>query len=371
MIWTDKYAPIALREVIGDKPQLLKLQDFILNYKKNKKKSTIIYGPTGSGKTCSIYAIAKENNLEILEINSSDIRNKKGIMDFFGDSLKQASLFNKGKIILFDDVDALSGTKDRGGAQAIASLIESSEFPIILTTTDPWKSKLSILRKKSGLIEFKPPGYLEIFKILKKICDKEKIKINDSIIKKIAIRNEGDVRSSINDLQTIAVDIKEINIDELGYREREDSILNLLQLIFKSQDIKSINRSIDNVNLNFDEIFLWIEENLPSEYYNKELFESFERLSKADIFRGRIRRNQYWRFLIYQKLLMGIGVSLAKDSKKNKIVKYSRPQRILKLWRAKLKYSERKSKAEQISKEIHMSSKKVLSEVMPYCKNFI
>jgi len=371
MIWTDKYSPNVLREVIGDKPQLIKLQDFILNYKKSRKKSTIIYGPTGSGKTCSIYAIAKENNLEILEVNSSDIRSKKGILNLFGDSLKQASLFNKGKVILFDDVDALSGTKDRGGAQAIASLIESSEFPIVLTTTDPWKSKLSILRKKSGLIEFKPPGYLEIFKILKNICNKEEIEISDTILKKIAVRSDGDVRSSINDLQTIAIGEKEIDIDKLDYREREESIFNLLQLIFKSQDINSINKSIDNVNLNFDEIFLWIEENLPNEYYNKELFESFERLSKADVFRGRIRRNQYWRFLIYQKLLMGVGVSLAKNSKKNEVVKYSRPQRILKLWRAKLKYSERKIKAEQISKEIHMSYKKVLSEVMPYCKNYI
>ena len=175
--------------------------------------------------------------------------------------------------------------------------------------------------------------------------------ISDTILKKIAIRSKGDVRSSINDLQTIAIGEKEIDVDKLDYREREESIFNLLQLIFKSQDINSINRSIDNVNLGLDEIFLWIEENLPNEYYNKELFESFERLSKADVFRGRIRRNQYWRFLIYQKLLMGVGVSLAKNSKKNEVVKYSRPQRILKLWRAKLKYSERKIKAEQISKE--------------------
>jgi replication factor C large subunit len=373
MIWSDKYAPNNLKEIIGEKPPLIKLQDLILNYKKNRK-SIILHGPTGTGKTSSIHAIAKENNLTILEVNASDIRNKKAILEFFGDSLNQTTLFSKGKVILFDDADALSGTKDRGGAQAIMSLIETSEFPIILTTTDPWGSKLSKLRKKSELIEFKPSTYLEIIEVLKKICEKEQIKVTESVLKKIAIRNEGDIRSSINDLQTAATgktELNEINMEDIGYREREESILKLLQLIFKSKETKLINRAIENVNFKLDEILLWVEENLPSEYYGNELFEAFERLSKADIFRGRIRKNQYWRFLVYQKILMSLGIALAKESPKNRSVDYIRSKRILKLWIAKIKYAKRKEKAQEIAQQIHVSTKRVLSEVMPYCKEFI
>ena len=42
-----------------------------------KKKALMLYGPAGTGKTSLAIASAKENNLEILELNSSDLRNKK------------------------------------------------------------------------------------------------------------------------------------------------------------------------------------------------------------------------------------------------------------------------------------------------------
>ena len=39
--WIEKYSPKSLKEVIGERPPLLKLQDFILNYSKHNKKSTL------------------------------------------------------------------------------------------------------------------------------------------------------------------------------------------------------------------------------------------------------------------------------------------------------------------------------------------
>ena len=155
MLWTDKYSPKKISEVVGNSESLVELEEFIFNYKAQKKNSIFIYGPTGSGKTCAVHSIANENNLEVLEINASDVRNKAGINEVIGGSIHQASLFSKGKIILIDEVDGLSGTKDRGGVKALCSLIAESSFPIVLTANDPWSSKLSPLRKKSKLIEQK------------------------------------------------------------------------------------------------------------------------------------------------------------------------------------------------------------------------
>lgn len=43
-------------------------------------------------------------------------------------------------------------------------------------------------------------------------------------------------------------------------------------------------------------IFLWIEENIPYEYKGEELARAYDALSIADVFRGRIHRQQHWRF---------------------------------------------------------------------------
>ena len=369
-VWTEKYSPKNLKEVIGERPPLLKLQDFVLNYSKHKKGAMIIYGPPGTGKTSSVHAIAMENGLDILELNASDFRNKKNIESALGNSINQHSLISKGRIILIDDIDGISGTKDRGAAQAIISLLEKSSFPIILTSNDPWVSKFSKLRTKSFLIEFKSLSYIEIFGFLQRVCKLEAITAEDKILKKIAVKNEGDLRSAINDLQAISSDnIEESSLDALAYREKEESIFILLQLIFRSKDVQSINSYIDNVDLNLDEILIWIEENIPNEYSGKELIDSFDNLSKADLFRGRIRKKQHWRFLIYQKLFMGAGVALSKTSKKKKFVKYSKPQRILKIWKNKMRYSKRTNIASCVSNHCHLSSRKVMKHVIPYLKN--
>ena len=70
------------------------------------------------------------------------------------------NLRNKGKIILVDDIDGLSGTKDRGGVQALVRILKESSWPIVLTAIDPWNPKLSTLRNKSEMIEFNNLNYL-------------------------------------------------------------------------------------------------------------------------------------------------------------------------------------------------------------------
>ena len=41
--------------------------------------------------------------------------------------------------------------------------------------------------------------------------------------------------------------------------------------------------------------------------------DAYDYLSKADVFRGRIRKWQYWRYLVYQSALMNLGVAFSKD----------------------------------------------------------
>ena len=193
-----KYIPKTEKDIIGQDDVVKQLKKFVINFRNEKKNSALIYGASGTGKTSCIYAIANELGYEVIEVNASDFRNAEQINQKVGNAIKQQSLFAKGKIILVDEIDGLSGHEDRGGIQAITKLIVDSSYPIILTATNPFDNKFSSLRSKSNLIEFKQLDYLSIFKILKKICEHEKIKFDEDVLKALSRRSGGDARAAID-----------------------------------------------------------------------------------------------------------------------------------------------------------------------------
>ncbi len=366
---THKYTPKTAKEIFGQDENLSKLKNFIINFKREKKNSALLYGPSGTGKTCSIYAIANELGLEVIEVNASDFRNAEQINQKVGNAIKQQSLFAKGKVILVDEVDGLSGHRDRGGVQAITKLIEDSTYPIILTATNPFENKFSSLRSKANLIEFKQLDYLSIFSILKNISSHEKIKCEDEILKALSRRAGGDARAAINDLQTLTQnsELTKESLEELSERNKTDNIMTALNKIFKTTDLKIAISAFDNVDEDLDEQLLWIDENLPKEYTKpEELAKAYEMLSKADVFSRRIRRWQHYRFLVYINALITAGIASAKKEKYKELVQYKPTGRILKLWWAKQKSMKKKAIAEKIASKTHSSKKEILKSTMPY-----
>jgi len=172
-----KYEPQKLSGIIGQADSIKQLTAYIRDYKSMKKKGALIFGPSGVGKTISVYAIANHLNLEIIEVNASDFRNKDKINMVIGNALKQGSLFGKSKLILIDEVDGISGTKDRGAIQEVIALMKKSSYPIILTAQNPFENKFSTLRNNTQMIGFKELDYKDVFIILKEICIKEKNQI--------------------------------------------------------------------------------------------------------------------------------------------------------------------------------------------------
>ena len=365
-----KYQPKKTSEIIGQDEAIKKLNNFVVNFKKQKKNAALLYGPSGVGKTISVHALAKELDLEILEVNASDVRNASQINSLVGSAVGQMSLFSKGKIILVDEVDGLSGREDRGGLQAIIKLLEKTAFPLILTATNPWDYKFSKLRRNTEMIEFAPLDYLSIFKILKNICRHEKIKYEEEILKGLARRAGNDARAAINDLQTLTLETKELtkkSLEELGERNKLDTILNALFKIFKTTDPKVAISAFDNVEENLDKQLLWLDENLPREYTKAEdLARAYDKLSKADVFNRRIKRWQHYRFLVYINALITAGIAVSKKEKYKHHVQYKPTGKLLKLWWAKQKSMKKKAIAEKIAEKTHSSTKEVIKDTLPY-----
>lgn len=356
LTFAEKYRPRKYEDIIGQEKAIDGIKNFIREFP--KKKALILHGQAGTGKTSIVHAAAKENNLEILELNSSDLRNKQKLEETLAPATIQKSLFKKGKILLMDEVDGVTGT-DKGGIPELVRLIHETKFPIIMTCNDVWQSKLAPVRARSKVIELKPLDIGTIVSILARVAEKEDLNKDPKYLKLIAIKSQGDLRAALNDLQSYS-SIKDMAIDTEEKRNVEQSIFNILRRLFKERS--PFLDLFDSTSLSIDEILLWIEENIPKEYKNDALVKAYYSLGNADIFRGRIYKNQYYRFLVYQNIFQSAGISFAKPSPLYGFTPYEKPKRILKIWLHNQKSEKKKTIAKKYAKFVHCSTKRIMRD---------
>lgn len=361
--WCEKYRAKSFDDVRGQDLAIDKVRSFLRSFP--AKKVIVLHGPPGVGKTSLAYAIASEVDAEILELNASDLRDKEKISEIIGPASRQKSLFKKHKIILVDEVDGVSAIRDRGGLGELLALVEKSVFPIIVTANDIWQKKFNLLRNKASLVALKEVDYKDIQRILNDICEKEDCAVSGDVLTSISIRARGDIRAALNDLQILSNMDSISVVKEVGERNKEQSIFSALQQIFKNARIsEEMLKVFDEVNMSIDEIFLWMEENIPEEYSGAELARAFDALSRADVFRGRIRRQRHWRFMVYEYFFLGPAIASVKKYNRTGWTSYKKPSRILKIWLQNQRSAKKKSICEKYSKHCHISTKTAMKDFM-------
>ncbi|HTZ41814.1 MAG TPA: replication factor C large subunit [Candidatus Omnitrophota bacterium] len=359
MPWTEIYRPKKLSEIKGQEEAIDKVRIFLKKFGEGKK-AIIFYGPTGTGKTTLAYVVAHETDSEIFELNASDLRNREKLNAVLKPAIEQKSLIKEKKIILVDEVDGLS-KDDYGGMPELSELIEETPWPIILTANDIWDKNFSELRKKCEIVQFKEIDYKTIKDMLSLILKKENKSLDVNILTGISIKAKGDLRAAINDLQIASEMDDPFKILE-NDRNKEVDIFNALRLIFKEKPSDNTLRIFDSVNMPIDQIMLWIEENIPAEYKGAELQKAYDALSIADVFKGRIHRQQYWRFLVYENILLSYGIAASKEGIKRGFTNYKKPERILKIWLNNQRIAKKVSIAKKYAEYAHIGEKRALSE---------
>jgi len=372
--WTAKHKPRSLSEVAGNREAIQEIVRWVKSWDRGipHKRAVFLYGPPGVGKTVCVDSLANDLNMELVEKNASDYRTEEAVQRFAGLASQYGTLFGRKRLILFDELDGITGTEDRGGLRAITNIVRTAMCPIVLIANNAYDPRFSALRNYCLLIEFRKPPIVEVVKHLKRICVREGIEAEESALRFIAQRSEGDVRSAVNDLQALGQGKKRLTYEDvswLAFRDRKEVIFDVLRLIFYAKSCEAARKAVDMADVDLDMLFEWIYENAPYQLQDPhDLAKVMDALAVSDLYRGRIKATQDWKLTRYVVDFMTAGVAMAREKTPPGWVPFRFPERIRMLSRTKQERELRSQIGMKVRRRCHISSVRAVKEVLPYLR---
>ena len=360
--WPEKHRPRKLDGLVGNRESIRTLKSWVESWISRipSKRAALLVGPPGTGKTASVGALANDLDMELVEFNSSDKRNKDSIETLVWRAASQQTLDGRSRLILLDEVDGLSGTSDRGGVGAILKVIKDAVHPIVMTANDPNSPRLKDLMKVCQVLHFEIIDNDDIEKILKLILSENNVEVSEEALVEIIEGSGGDLRAAISDLESQARSGSVSLVIEPSIRDSKKGTEETLRHLFASVDSKMARKALSESELNHDSLVLWLEQNLHLHLLTpKELAEGFEQLSLADVTLGRIMRDQNWKLLTYVYDFLSTGVAMSRSETPFRRVKYSQPSWPLLVWQGNRKRDKQSEILTSLSLMTRVSKRRV------------
>lgn len=289
--WIDKYAPQSLSDMVGNPQAIKQVKVHLMSM---SLKPILLTGASGIGKTLSVYLIAKELGISLIEYNGTDYRSKQEISILKGlstqKSLTRDAYLHKNKVILMEEIENMTAN-DRGGIQEIINMFKKTAVPVILTTNDKTSQNIKGIVSQCKVIQYTKVDSRGIYSILKKIADKEGISVPDSTLTQIGIIASGDVRYAVNIFQYLSKKTS-ISTDDIKAMQKHittASIFDITKEIFQSYISPE-----QKINLFFEEpmfSLLMVFENYLEGCTLKSAAEASDSLSIAEITSNRMMNN--------------------------------------------------------------------------------
>ncbi len=362
--WTERYRPKKLIEVVGNVKAVEELKEWGESIHKRKaKKAAILHGPPGCGKTSAAYALASEKGWEVIELNASDQRSEGVIKSIVGPASACNTFSRTTRLIILDEADNLHGNEDRGGTRAITEIVKSSTQPIILIANDLYKMGKA-LQRNCMVIRFQRIRTPTIARVLKRLSVLEGIEVEEGAVYALAENANGDLRSAINDLQASSISDRGQGIVKAdiatGKRDVEVSIFEVLKKILgdSEQELQEILFSLYNLDKTPEETISWIYVNLPNAYgegEERDFLRALHYLNRADVFLGRTRSRDNYKFWRYASSLMACAVCSTRTESRRRYDRYKSP------WQRARPQDGEESKYAAVKEEI-------AKKVGTYCK---
>lgn len=247
--WIEKFRPKCLDDIMAHDNVIKSLKKCII---KNYLPHMLFYGPSGTGKTSTIMACAKElygkfTNIMVLELNASDNRGIEVVREKIKKFVSTDSVFFNVdeskkptfKMVILDETDAMTNDAQAILRKVMEDYTYNTRFCLICNYIQ--KIILS-LQSRCAKFKFLPISNNCIKNKIVNICKLEKINITNDGIDTIIKRSCGDLRKAINILQSVNMIYKKIthiNINKcLGYPDIQ-CIYNILNALINYSFDKS------------------------------------------------------------------------------------------------------------------------------------
>ncbi|MHA2385216.1 MAG: replication factor C large subunit [Candidatus Thorarchaeota archaeon] len=358
--WPELHRPTSLTQLAGNADIIKGLKEWVQSWISGlpTKRAALLIGPPGVGKTASVGALSHDFDLELVEFNSSDKRNKGSIENQVWKAATQQTLDGRLRLLLLDEVDGLSGTSDRGGVGAILKIVEDTVHPIIMTANDPNSPRLKDLLKVCKVFKFNPIEASDMVNVIREIAAAHDSVFSDEVLEGIVDRTGGDLRAAISDLETLFVSGRTSDVG-LPTRDVRREVREAFGRLFMTTDPEAAKRVVSELDMDHNQLLLWLEENVHLHLTTpEELDQGLEYLSLADLSLGRIWRRQNWKLLAYVYDFLSVGVSTSRKVTPYRNVEYSRPSWPMLIWRGNRKRDKESDLLLKLSRKASVSKRR-------------
>lgn len=236
-IWTEKYRPKTLDEVVGQDEIVERLKSYV---RSRNVPHLLLSGQPGVGKTACAIALSRDLFGEVwsdnfLELNASDERGIDTIREDIKEFARTVAIGAEFKIIFLDEADSL--TSDAQSALRRTMERYSSTCRFILSVN--YSSKIiSPIQSRCAVYRFRPLSDDAIKAMINRIAKEEGLRISDNAIDAIIYISQKDMREAINAIQSVAAVSKEIEEDDVYQvtaSARPEEVTELIKTAMKGE----------------------------------------------------------------------------------------------------------------------------------------
>jgi len=317
------------------------LSDFVGNENSRKKvvewlskwsdgsKPLLLVGPPGVGKTSFVHALCREFDIDLIELNASDTRNKNMLAQILNPIFSNASLTGKDFLLFLDELDGISNREDSGGLDFLIDLFSEPSIRVIMAANKSTES-IKKISKVSKTINFSPIpprlAMLYLDKVLKNLNSPMDTKDRIAVVR----NSFGDIRYLINSAQAMIAGYSsvknstaEIEVESMINQFFTSSIFEEALAIINKADISysdprfgqsSEDRRKDILGAFFSSIVM-------SKIDISTIAVLLDKLSELDVILSRSLVMRNWKIMRYFSSIL--AKSLFDDSR-NKYIQYNR-----------------------------------------------